>query len=158
SRAMVSALTLGVVLLGGMPASAAGERAVLRSVALRAGTPAAIDLGLTKRVAPAVHRLENPPRVYVDLPETTIAPHVARSIAGTGAVKRVRLGQFDAATARVVVELAEPVTVDTQPSAKGLSLVVGTATAAAPTPTTRAVAAKPVATAQVPVDATPNGA
>jgi hypothetical protein len=157
---MVSALTLGVALLAGTAALGAGERAVLRSVALRAGPPPAIKLGLTKGVAPAVHRLENPPRVYVDLPDTTLAARVARSVAGTGAVKRVRLGQFDAATARVVVELAEPVIVDAHPNAHGLSLVVGAATAAAPVATTRAPAAKPsakpVATAQAPVTATPS--
>jgi len=150
SRPAVSALTLGVALAAASQAIAV-DRAVLKSLALRAGTPPAIELGLTRSVAPAFHRLANPPRVYVDLPDTTIAGQVTRSLTGAGAVKRVRAGQFDAATARVVLELAEPVDVDVQPGANGLRLVVGVTTATAP-------AAKPIAPAKAPAAPTPSDA
>jgi len=138
---MVSALTL-VALAAGAPAIAAGERTVLTSLALHGGT---VDLALTKSVAPAVKRLANPPRVYVDLTETTLGPQAARSLAGAGAVKRVRAGQFDATTVRVVVELADAVAVDAEPRPNGLRLVVGRATASAKpaAPAKAAAAAKP---------------
>src|SRR5205085_9118996 len=96
SRSMVIALTL-VALAAGASAMAAGERTVLTSVALHGGT---VDLALTKSVTPAVKRLANTPRVYVDLPDATLGPQAARSLAGAGAVKRVRAGQFDATTVR----------------------------------------------------------
>jgi N-acetylmuramoyl-L-alanine amidase len=47
-----------------------------------------------------------PPRVYVDLADTTIAPALARVVQGAGPVLRVRAGQFDRATTRVVLDLA----------------------------------------------------
>src|SRR5512144_2381846 len=127
SRPMVSALTL-LSLAAAASAIAAGERTVLTSLALHGG---AVDLALTKSVTPAVKRLANPPRVYVDLPDATLGPQAARSLAGAGAVKRVRAGQFDATTVRVVVELAEATAVDAQPRPNGLRLVVGTETATA---------------------------
>jgi hypothetical protein len=127
---MVSALTVLTALLAlaaGASAIAAGERTVLTSLALHGG---AVDLALTKSVTPAVKRLANPPRVYVDLPDATLGPQAARSLAGTGTVKRVRAGQFDATTVRVVVELAEAAAVDAEPRRNGLRLVVGATTVA----------------------------
>ena len=138
---MVSALTL-VAIAAGAPAIAAGERTVLTSLALHGGT---VDLALTKSVAPAVKRLANPPRVYVDLTDTTLGPQAARSLAGAGAVKRVRAGQFDATTVRVVVELADAAAVDAEPRPNGLRLVVGPATGSAKpaAPAKASAAAKP---------------
>jgi hypothetical protein len=147
---MVSALTVLPALLAlvaGAPASAAGERVVLTSLALRGG---AVDLGLTKSVTPVVKRLANPPRVYVDLPNAALGAQASRSLAGAGAVKRVRAGQFDATTVRVVVELAEAVAVDAEPRPNGLRLVVGTAV-----PVPKAVASAKAAAAPKPTDAKP---
>ena len=138
---MVGALTLVALAVGGS-ASAAGERTMLTSLVLHGGT---VVLALTRRVTPVVKRLANPPRVYVDLPDAALGPQAARSLAGTGAVKQVRAGQFDPTTVRVVVELAEESAVDAEPRPNGLRLVVGSATAAAkPAPAKKtAAAAKP---------------
>jgi N-acetylmuramoyl-L-alanine amidase len=50
---------------------------------------------------------ERPARVYLDLPATTLAPG-ATAVAGTGDLLRVRTGQFDPTTVRVVLDLATP--------------------------------------------------
>src|SRR2546428_12732446 len=47
-----------------------------------------------------------PARFYVDLSGTTLAPEVRGTVAGAGPVLRVRTGQFDPRTARVVIDLA----------------------------------------------------
>ena len=47
-----------------------------------------------------------PARFYVDLSGTTLAPEVRGTVAGAGPVLRVRTGQFDPGTARVVIDLA----------------------------------------------------
>jgi hypothetical protein len=107
-------------------------------------------------VTPALKRLANPPRVYVDLPDAALGPQAARSLAGAGAVKGVRAGQFDATTVRVVVELADAVAVDAEPRPNGLRLVVGAATASAKpaAPAKAAAAAKPTDTKAVDASAT----
>jgi hypothetical protein len=130
-RPTVIALTLSLAVV---PVATGGPspRALLETMALRDEATPAIELGLTKPVAPAVHRLEHPPRLYVDLPGTTLGAKVARSLEGRGTVKRVRVGQFDAATARVVIELAAPARIDVEPAGTGLRLVV--AGTSAPTP------------------------
>ena len=48
---------------------------------------------------------ERPARVYVDLPSTTLASG-AVAVEGSGDLLRVRTGQFDAGTVRVVLDLA----------------------------------------------------
>src|SRR5262249_58797396 len=97
----------------------------VEALALGDGAVPAVEVGLSSAIEPVVKRLADPPRVYVDLREATLAPSVARSLAGAGAVKQVRLGQYDAATVRVVVELDAPVPVDVQPAGAMLRLVVG---------------------------------
>jgi len=49
-----------------------------------------------------------PRRIYLDVPHATLAHGVARALGGPGPILRVRIGQFGA-TARVVVEVARPV-------------------------------------------------
>src|SRR5262249_8768113 len=93
------AVATTAVAAGGPPA----PRPRGESLRLRGGAAAAVELGLWQAAEPAVHRLASPPRVYADLAGATLDPRVARSIDGTGAVRRVRVGQFDASTVRVVV-------------------------------------------------------
>ena len=148
-RPPVIALTLLLAIATAEPAGAA-PGSILETLALRDG---AIELGLTKTVEPTVHRLGNPPRVYVDLKDTTLGPKAARSLEGRGAVKRVRLGQFDAATARVVIELVAPGRVDVERSGAGLRLVVGgTEAAAVPVAKRAATRLDPEAPASLPPD------
>ena len=123
---VLTALVLAPVALAG-PA-----RVRVETVALREGTTPAVEVGLSSAVEPVVGRLSNPPRAYVDLRDAVLAPAVARSLAGSGAVKQVRLGQYDADTVRVVVELAAAVPVDVETAGTTLRLVVGASGKTAP--------------------------
>ena len=100
-------------------------RARLETLAVHEGASPAVELGLSRTVTPTVHRLANPPRVYIDLQDTALSPSVARSLDGAGVVAKVRLGQFDPATVRVVVELAAAIPVDVRPSGTTIRLVFG---------------------------------
>src|SRR5262249_54156304 len=55
-----------------------------------------------------------PPRIYVDLPGTAFAPMTARLAAGVGQLLRVRAGQLDPTTVRVVLDLVHAVPFDVQ--------------------------------------------
>jgi tetratricopeptide (TPR) repeat protein len=49
-----------------------------------------------------------PARVYVDVPSAVLVGAVPRTLRGGAGVTRVRTGQFDRTTARVIVDLARP--------------------------------------------------
>lgn len=49
-----------------------------------------------------------PTRLYFDLHDTVLSQKAVRDITGKGAVRRVRLGQNDPKTTRVVIELSSP--------------------------------------------------
>lgn len=62
-------------------------------------------------VQPRAQLLSNPTRIVVDLPGTTLGqPMVNQAVTGT--VRAIRIGQFDAQTTRLVIELAPGYTVD----------------------------------------------
>jgi TolA-binding protein len=82
---------------------------------------------------------KDPARIYVDVPGAWLGPMARGEFRGRGGVKRVRTGQFDAKTARVVIELEDMVPYQVKADAEGASIVVR-----APTPRTPA-AKKPAA-------------
>ncbi len=62
-------------------------------------------------VQPKAQLISNPTRLIVDLPGTTLGqPTINRPIGGT--ITSVRIGQFDAQTTRLVIELAPGYTID----------------------------------------------
>ena len=62
-------------------------------------------------VQPRAQLLSNPTRIVVDLPGTTLGqPTVNQAVEGM--VRAIRIGQFDAQTTRLVIELAPGYTVD----------------------------------------------
>ncbi|NJK47619.1 AMIN domain-containing protein [Candidatus Gracilibacteria bacterium] len=66
-----------------------------------------------ERVQPRAQLIFNPSRVAIDLPGITLGrPSVRQSYGGH--VRSVRVGQFDAGTTRIVIELAPGYTVDPQ--------------------------------------------
>lgn len=72
-------------------------------------------------VQPRAQLLANPTRLVIDLPGTTIG-QLPRSQYLGGAIKEIRVGQFESNTARIVVEFADGYTVDpTQVKFDGLS-------------------------------------
>ncbi len=64
-------------------------------------------------VQPRASLLANPTRLVIDLPGTTLG-NVTRQQSVGGAIREIRIGQFEAQTARIVVELAEGYTIDPQ--------------------------------------------
>jgi len=66
-----------------------------------------------ERVQPKAQLITNPTRIVIDLPEVTLGrPSVTQTFSGK--IKSVRIGQFDAQTTRLVIELAPGYTVDPQ--------------------------------------------
>jgi N-acetylmuramoyl-L-alanine amidase len=64
-------------------------------------------------VQPRAQLLFNPTRVVIDLPGTTLGRPTANQQVG-GAVREVRVGQFESRTTRLVIELDQGYTVDPQ--------------------------------------------
>lgn len=63
-------------------------------------------------VQPSAQLVSDPTRLVIDLPGITLGrPSFTESV-GQGAIRSVRFGQFDKATARIVVELAPGYTID----------------------------------------------
>jgi len=98
---------LGVVLLMAVAANAA-PAALVERVEVDAARPV-VRLRLSQPVAPGETqsipaREGRPPRIFVDLPGAKVGT-VRRTTKGSGPVRRVRLGQYDRRTARVVIEL-----------------------------------------------------
>jgi N-acetylmuramoyl-L-alanine amidase len=91
-----------------LPAGAGA--AVLEQVEVSTDPTLSVRLTLSEPAVPAGHALPPgdaaPGRFYVDLPGTTLGPGMAATVNGAGAVLRVRVGQFDRGTTRVVLDLA----------------------------------------------------
>jgi N-acetylmuramoyl-L-alanine amidase len=85
----------------------------LERIEVLGGQAPAVRLHLSARAAVQARSLpasgDVPDRVYVDLAGTTLAPAVARVLSGSGGLLRVRAGQFDRSTARVVLDVARAV-------------------------------------------------
>lgn len=64
-------------------------------------------------VQPTAQLIANPTRLVIDLPGTTLGRSTVNQTVG-GAVREVRVGQFNPQTARIVVELAPGYTIDPQ--------------------------------------------
>lgn len=70
-----------------------------------------LEFNTDEGVQPRAQLLSNPTRIVVDLPGTTLGqPTINQAVQGT--VRAIRIGQFDAQTTRLVIELAAGYTVD----------------------------------------------
>ncbi|MEB3195772.1 MAG: N-acetylmuramoyl-L-alanine amidase [Candidatus Sericytochromatia bacterium] len=80
---------------------------------------------------PRVMRLEAPPRFVIDLRNTTLAATSLRipGVPGRG-VTRVRLGQLDASTVRIVLDLVQAIDPLVEPTRDGLRIALDTHVAA----------------------------
>jgi N-acetylmuramoyl-L-alanine amidase len=102
-------LLLVAVLLA-TTSAAAGASTRLVHVQVQPGPVVAVRLDFSAPVTPIVRSLPAsdgmPERIYLDLPATTLGEETPRITSGAGALLRVRTGQFDAGTARVVLDLS----------------------------------------------------
>jgi N-acetylmuramoyl-L-alanine amidase len=100
-----------VVVSVGVTASAWAGATLEQIEVVRTGAPA-VRLHLSAPVATVAKTLPSegvrPDRIYLDLPDTHLAV-VPAEVAGLAPLLRVRAGQFDLATTRVVLDLASAV-------------------------------------------------
>lgn len=91
------------------PVSVLSAPRVLERIEVSSGTAATVRLHLSSPVEARARSLAGDgtarARVCVDLPQTSLGPSLSKVVAGTGPIVRVRIGQFDATTARVVLDL-----------------------------------------------------
>lgn len=125
-RRLASVAFLAAAMLGiGFPLHAGPLKDV---VAVVEGTGVRIDISATGSGRGTAFALDGPKRLVIDLPGVSAG---TLAFAGGGPVAGVRTAQFDAATARVVLDLAAPVRITASTAAAGrLSLVVAPASEA----------------------------
>jgi hypothetical protein len=113
---------VAAVLLAALPAGAT----VLERVTL---APGGIALQLSSPLAVEAHAIggagDAVARVFVDLPGTTLARGVPRTIDGRSPILRVRVAQRDAETVRVVLDLDRAVAPAVETEAERITLRVG---------------------------------
>ncbi len=96
------------------PQAAARSDSVVATVSSVRATPQSdlpgIEILTSRPTVPSVLKLENPPRVVIDLPNTRVAPETKHVGLQTADVEGVRLSQFreDPPVARIVVDLLKP--------------------------------------------------
>ncbi|MBD1870108.1 N-acetylmuramoyl-L-alanine amidase [Cyanobacteria bacterium FACHB-471] len=102
-------------------------------------------------VQPRAQLISNPTRLVIDLPGTTLGNSNLSQLVG-GGVREVRVGQFDAQTARIVIELDPGYTLDPQQvQVRGATPTQWTVQL----PTPERVESPPSATTQPPSESTP---
>jgi len=153
-RRTVAGLVVCLLVAASSPGAAASP-VVLRQVAIDAGVPAGVRVTLSAGVVPYTKELPRTEaqlqRLYMDFPGVVLAPTAHREVQGSGVVRRVRVGQFDAGTARVVVELAAATPYAVREEG-------GTVTLSFATPATAALAAEPDLDARPDVEPPPQRA
>jgi N-acetylmuramoyl-L-alanine amidase len=118
-------MRLGAVVVSvGMAASAWAGTTLERIEVLRTGPPA-VRLHLSAPVATVGKTLPpdgaRPDRIYLDLPDTHLAA-VPAELAGVDQLLRVRAGQFDLATTRVVLDLSSAVPFAVRPDGNTITI------------------------------------
>ncbi|AFY31368.1 N-acetylmuramoyl-L-alanine amidase [Calothrix sp. PCC 7507] len=97
-----------------------------------------LEINTTGAVQPKAQLIFNPTRLVIDLPETTFGrPQVTQPVGG--AIRSIRVGQFDQQTTRIVVELTPGYTLDPQ-QVKFTGITASRWTVQLPTPETEKVA------------------
>ncbi len=107
-----------------------------------------VELTASEAVVPKVSTLADPPRLVLDLPNTSLATSQRRIVVDRDGIKAVRLGDTARAT-RVVVDLAE--TREYQVSADGNRLLVTFKSKSSDAPTSAATSATSLPVNSIPV-------
>ena len=125
------------------------------------GKPAlAVRLHVATPVTVTAHTLaaegDRPERIYLDLPGATLGGTAPVAVAGFEPLLRVRTGQFDVSTVRVVLDLARPVPFTLRQSDTSITIELAVPPAAAPPVATPAPLLQPPPAVRPPVQATPS--
>lgn len=131
-----------VALLAGAPVLA--KPVSVERIEVRGGSHPAVRLQFSGTPgAPLARTLPSidgaPPRIYVDFASSTLGPATPRALDGAGPLVRVRTGQFDPTTARVVLDLSGLVSFDVQTQGRTVTIALGPA-ASPPAPASEASA------------------
>jgi len=139
---------LAAVLLLGVAATAWGAGSVLERVEVLADRGPAVRLHLSAPAAATARTLpaegDAPARIYIDLADTARGPLTPSVLRGVGPLLRVRTGQFDPTTTRVVLDLADGVPFAVHPVARTVIVELTAREPMAPTTTAAGPAPRPV--------------
>jgi N-acetylmuramoyl-L-alanine amidase len=138
----VRALIALALLAGAAPAPAA----TLERVELESTAPPVVrlrlDLPVRVRSEEIPPRDGQPARIVLDLPGTRLGAGV-RGVTGAGRLRRVRVGQFDATTARVVLDLDAPTAFDVSDDGTDVRIRLDADVVQSPPPDPAPVRARP---------------
>src|SRR5580700_372150 len=92
-------------------ASSEGPAVVHSIRALAEGNGPLVEIISSRPLVPAISKLENPPRLVIDLPNARLAAHEKRLDFRGSEINGVRLNQYqeNPPVARIVVDLSKPV-------------------------------------------------
>jgi N-acetylmuramoyl-L-alanine amidase len=146
----------------------AAHAATLERVRIRAGAEVTVELATSGPVVPWVRRLaataDTPHRIYVDLPDTVLAPGVRKMLVSRlPGLVRVRTGQFTPTTTRIVLDTSAELPYDVTTTSRQVAIALRAGAGAAPSvpPAPRAAPPPPPAvptappSAAAPADAMP---
>jgi N-acetylmuramoyl-L-alanine amidase len=109
-------------------APASGAPVLLERVEVRGGTPLAVRLELSGPATPLARTLAAgegaPDRIYVDIAGGVLGPQAREPVVGSGPLVRVRTGQFDPHTARVVLDLTHATPYDVEVHGRVVTIVL----------------------------------
>jgi len=112
SRVMALGRAAAAVLPLLLPRPAPAAPALLERVEFLAGAAPAVRIHVSADRPAHAQTLppsgRSPHRIYVDLSGTRVGPSTPKIITGAGTVRRVRVGQFEPWTVRVVLDLERP--------------------------------------------------
>jgi YD repeat-containing protein len=131
---------------------ATSDFAVIRSVrALPTDDGTAVEIISTRPLVPAITRIDNPPRLVIDLPGAQLSRKNKPATFKSSEVAGLRASQFQDEVARVVVDLAQPVQYTWDAAGNRLTIRLRAAEAAkspsVPAPSSLTPPAIPVSTA-----------
>ena len=127
---------VAVVVLVGLAGQALASGPVLERIELVGQPATGVRLHLSAPVPALARTLPAsegaPERIYIDLQGASIGPHALTVIQGTGSLLRIRSGQFDDRTTRVVLDLTHALPFSVRPVGRAVVVDIGTSLLAPP--------------------------
>src|ERR1700758_3480913 len=137
---------VSLLLMGVVAAAAQTPSQLDRVSVVRDADNVRVEMTASGVVTPKLSKLESPPRVVIDLPETVMATGQSRIAVGASGIKGVRIGMDGQAhpTTRVVVDLEQALAYELTPGPAGKLVLTLHGNAAAQPKTVAAESSAPV--------------